>query len=129
MGNERFRGFFLILKRVAQVVSIITVADVIGSSVLLYAQGRLEYFSFAGSLILLFLLEGCIVGAAGGLMYFGLDAIGVVRKEAHNPAVTEEQLKNRKERLESQQRWAVMMIAAGLLMILIGLMISSLAQI
>ncbi len=129
MGNERFRGYLLILKRVAQIVAIFTVADVIGSSVLLYAQGRPEYVSLAVSLTLLFLLEGCLVGAAGGLMYFGLDAIGIVRKEAHSPGDTEEHKKNRKERLESQQRWAVMMIAAGLLMILIGLMISSLAQI
>lgn len=129
MGNERFRGYLLILRRVAQVVSIITVADVIGLSVLLYAQGRLQYFSFLESLILLLLLEGSIVGAAGGFMYFGLDVVGAARREAHDPAITEELLKDRKERRGLKQRWAVTMVAAGLLMILIGLLTSYFARI
>lgn len=108
---------------------IITVADVIGLSVLLYAQGRLQYFSFLESLILLLLLEGSIVGAAGGFMYFGLDVVGAARRETHDPAITEERLKDRKEKRGSQQRWAVTMVAAGLLMILIGLLTSYFARI
>lgn len=129
MGSERFRGYLRILKRVALGILVIIVADVIGLGVLFYAQGRLQYFSFMESLILLLLLEGCIIGAAGGFMYIGLSAVGAARQEAHNPAITQEQLKNRKERRESQQQWAVAMVTTGLLMILIGLLTSSLAQI
>ena len=129
MGSERFRGNLRILKRVALVILVMIILDAVGLGVLFYAQGRLQYFSFMESLILLLLLEGCIIGAAGGFMYIGLGAVGAARQEAHNPAITQEQLKNRKERRESQQQWAVAMVTTGLLMILIGLLTSSLAQI
>ena len=129
MSSERFRGHLRILKRLALVILVIIVADVIGLGVLFYVQGRLQYFSFMKSLILLLLLEGCIIGAAGGFMYIGLGAVGAARREAHNPAITQEELKNRKKRRESQEQWTIAMVTAGLLMILIGFMTSTLAQI
>jgi hypothetical protein len=128
LGNEGFRGHLLVLKRVAQFVLVTIVADVISLDVLFYVQGGL-YFGFMESLILLLMLEGCLVGVAGGVMYLGLDVVAAVRKKAHNAANTQEQLKRRKEKRELRQRWAITMITAGLLMILIGLLISSLTQI
>jgi succinate dehydrogenase/fumarate reductase cytochrome b subunit len=129
MSIERFRGYLRILRRIALVILIIIVADVIGLGVLFYAQGRLQYFSFMESLIVLLLLEGCIVGAAGGLMYIGFGAVWGARREAPDPTITQEGLKNRKERRESQQQWTVAMVTVGLLMILIAFLTSSIAQI
>lgn len=111
------------------VTVIIMILDAAGLGVFLYARAQLQYFDFMRSLILLVLLEGCFIGAAGGFMYIGLGAVGAAREATRNPVVTEKQKKMWKERQESRHQWSVTMIAAGLLMILIGFMMSIIFQI
>jgi hypothetical protein len=129
MSTERFKGYLRILKRIALVIVIITIADAIGLGVILYAQGRLEYFGFMKWLIVLLLLEGCAIGGAGGLMYIGFGTIWGTRRESRDPAPTQAGLKNTKDNRASQQQWTVTMVAVGLLMILIAFLTSSIAQI
>jgi cytochrome c biogenesis factor len=81
------------------------------------------------SLILLLLLEGCFIGAAGGFMYIGLGAVRAAREATRSPAVTEKQKKVWKERQESRDQWSFAMITAGLLMILVGFVMSTIFQI
>lgn len=81
MGKERFRGSLRILKRITLVILVMIALDAAELGALFYAQGRLGYFVFMQSLILLLLLEGCFTGAAGGFMYIGLGAVRAAREQ------------------------------------------------
>ena len=129
MGKERFKGNLRILKRAAMVILVMIILDAAGLGIFFYVQGLLEYYRFMQSLILLLLLEGCFIGAAGGFMYIGLGAVRAAREATRNPAVTEKQKKIWKERQESRHQWSVAMITVGLLMILIGFVVSTVFQI
>jgi hypothetical protein len=129
LGKEGFKGNLHILKRVATVIVIMMILDAAGLGIFFYVQGQLQYPVFMQSLILLLLLEGCFIGAAGGFMYIGLGAVRAAREATRNPAVTEKQKKVWKERQESRDQWSFAMITAGLLMILVGFVMSTIFQI
>lgn len=129
MGNERFVENLRILKRAALVTVIMITLDVAGLGIFFYVQGLLEYYLFMRSLILLLLLEGCLIGTAGGFVYIILGAFRAARPGMRNPAITEKQQEKGRERGESRHQWSVAMITAGLLLILIGFLTSSIFQI
>ncbi|HKZ93982.1 MAG TPA: hypothetical protein VJ249_05315 [Candidatus Bathyarchaeia archaeon] len=133
MNQERFKALLPTLSRIALFILALIVVDAVGLGLLFYFRGGFQYEAFMESLILFMLLEGCFIGAAGAFMFFGFSGGRAESKAAKktdlDPATAQGQQRQLSERRASQQRWAISMIAAGLLLIFIGFLTSTLAQI
>jgi len=109
LNKESFGKPLRILARLVFFVAVMMAIDAIGLSILLYFQGTLAYFEFFQSLILLMLLEGTVITAIGGFLYFATGKRQETRQGTTNPAVS--------------------VMVAGILTILIGFLASAVTNI
>ncbi|NIV43745.1 hypothetical protein GWN49_02500 [Candidatus Bathyarchaeota archaeon] len=92
------------------------------------SRGQWTFPSFINLLIMLLLLEGSLIGAAGGFMFYGYSEYRIARQHAINPAIVGDQRQNWRERRLSQQKWGPAMLVAGFLLIFLGLLVSFFAS-
>jgi len=116
------------LIRTITVVVAILLMNVIGLGAFLLFSGQLHALNFSESLFILLVLEGALIGGAGGFMFIGLSESGIVRQAAINPAIASDQRQRWRERRLSQEKWGMAMLIAGVLLILLGLSISFLTS-
>lgn len=109
LSRESLQRSIRVIARLTFFVAVIMVVDAIGLGVFLYSQGALQYFAFMQSLILLMLLEGSLITAIGGFLFFGSSGRRAAKQGKMSPAVS--------------------IIVIGLLTILIGFLTSALTQI
>ena len=114
-----------LLLRTGMVVGALVLLTVLGLSVVLLSRGAWTLSRLTESLTILLLLEGCLVGAGGAFMFFGYSEYGVARQGAINPAIASDQRRGWNERRLSQQKWGVGMIVAGVLLLVLGLLVST----
>ena len=110
-------------KRMGIILAIILIADVLGLWGFLQAQGAWNLLSFSRQLPLLLLLEGALIGAAGGFMFLGYSEYRISEQGAINPAIAADQRAGWKERRLSQQKWGTSLLIAGVLLITLGLVL------
>lgn len=103
-------------------VGVLTI-DMIGLAIFLYIQGSGALLAFGRLLPLLLLLEGALVGAAGGFMFLGYSEHRISEQGALNPAIAADQRARWKERRLSQQKWGSRLLVMGALLILLGLLL------
>lgn len=125
--REHIRPVVHLLIRVVIVVGVILLIDVIGLWGFLFSKGQWDFASFTGLLIILLLLEGSLIGAAGGFMFMGYSEYRIASQHAINPAIVGDQRQRWKERRLSQQKWGFAMLIAGVLLIILGLLVSFLS--
>jgi len=116
------------LMRIMTVVAAVLLLDIVGSVIFLFYRGQLTSAALTDLLTILLLLEGSVIGAAGGFIFYGYSEYAIARQGGINPAIAREQLQQWKERRLSQQAWGVAMVIAGLLLILLGLLAGSLTS-
>lgn len=95
--REHVKPVLRFLTRIILLVGVILLLNVIGLSFFLFSKGQWNLFSFIELLIILLLLEGCVIGAAGG----GLAFFGYI------------------------EYWSTATMIAGVLLIFLGLLVSS----
>ena len=127
LSNERSIAILRILSRMAVVVAAIVAIDATVLGIFLYSQGGFQYVAFMASLILLMLLEGSLIVATGGFLFFSSKEDKVTEKKISNPPIAQEQ--QRKSKGMSRHQWAVSIMVTGFLLILIGFLTSALTQI
>jgi hypothetical protein len=126
--REYVKPVLRFLMRIVIVVGVILLLNVIGLGVFLFSRGQWNLPSFLEFLVILLLLEGSLIGAAGGFMFYGYSEYRIARQHAINPAIIGDQRQKWKERRLSQQKWGPAMLVAGFLLIFLGLLISFLAS-
>lgn len=109
LNRESFGKPLRVLARLVFFIAVMIAIDAIGLSIFLYFQGTLAYFEFFQSLILLMLLEGTVITAIGGFLYF---ATG-----------------KRQETIQGKINPAVSVMVVGVLTILIGFLTSAVTNI
>jgi len=129
MSKNGFRGDSKFLILVAILVLAMIAVDAIGLGLRLYSQGAFEIERLLEQLVLLMLLEGSLVGVAGAFLSFFFGKPKDTRKGELNPATAKEQQQALKEKRLSIKRWALAMLVAGVLLIVIGFLTSIIAQV
>ena len=129
LSKERFGAPLRILGRIAVVITAIIIIDAGVLGVFFYSKGEFQYATFIESLILLILLEGSLIVATGGFLFFGSKEDNVTKQKITNPTIAQEQIQKSKGRGMSRHQWAVSMMVAGFLLIFIGFLTSALTQI
>lgn len=119
MGERGPLGRFLV--GVLIVVGVIFVLDAIGLAVFLFSRGQLTLATFKEFLGIVLLLEGSVIGGAGGFLYLGYSEYQVARQDAINPAIIADHAQRFSERRMSQQKWGTIMLITGFLLILLFL--------
>lgn len=122
--REHIRPVLRFLIRIGIVVGVILLFDVIGLWVFLFSGGQTCLLSFTELLTILLLLEGSLIGVAGAFMFVGYSEYRIARQGAINPAIVGDQRQRWRERRLSQQKWGMAMLIAGVLLILLGLLVS-----
>jgi len=122
--REHARPVLRFLIRIGAVVGAILLSDVVGLSIFLAFRGQWDLLNLTELLTILLLLEGSILGAAGGFMFVGYSEYGLLRQAAINPALAREQRDGWKDRRVSQQKWSVAMLVVGVLLIFLGFLVS-----
>jgi len=128
LSAERTKPVLRFLIRMLIVVGAVLAFDIIGLSVFLLFRGQWNLTSFTELLTILLLLEGSLIGAAGGFMFFGYSEYRVAMQGAINSAIVADQRQRWRERRLSQQKWGVAMLIAGVLLIFLGLLVSLLTS-
>jgi hypothetical protein len=123
LSVERVKPALRFFKRMGMILAVILLADVLGLWGFLQAQGAWNLLSFSRQLPLLLLLEGALIGAAGGFMFLGYSEYRISEQGAINPAIAADQREGWKERRLSQQKWGTSLLIAGVLLILLGLVL------
>ncbi len=126
--KEYVRPVLKFLMRILIVVGVILLLNAIGLGVFLLSRGQWTLPSFTNLLTMLLLLEGSLIGAAGGFMFYGYSEYRIASQHAINPAIVGDQRQNWRERRLSQQKWGPAMLVAGFLLIFLGLLVSFLAS-
>jgi hypothetical protein len=126
--REHISPVLRFLIRIVIVVAVVLLLNVIGLWVFLFSRGQWNLLSFIELLTILLLLEGSLIGAAGGFMFYGYSEYGIARQHAINPAIVGNQRQRWRERRLSQQKWGVAMMIAGVLLIFVGLLVSFLTS-
>lgn len=116
------------LKRMGKIVGAILLCDTVGLSVLLLSKGQWTISSFTELLTLLLLLEGALIGAVGGFMFFGYGEYSLFREAAINPMVARDQIEGWRKRRLAQRKWGLAMLVAGFTLIFLGLLVSILTS-
>lgn len=120
----------MLTRTAARIVSwtlTIIAVDALGLYLFLYFQGLFLFELFIEALTLLMLLEGCLISAAGGFMFFGFTGFRDSKREAPEPTAAQERQKKSAEKRVVGERLAFTLIASGLLLIFMGFLISALA--
>ena len=110
------------------VVGVMLLLNVIGLWIFLFSRGQWSLLGFIELLAVLLLLEGTLIGAAGGFMFYGYSEHGIFRQHAIDPAIVSDQRQRWRERRLSQQKWGVAMLIAGALLIVAALLVSLLTS-
>jgi hypothetical protein len=126
--REHISPVLRFLIRIVIVVAVVLLLNVIGLWVFLFSRGQWNLLSFIELLTILLLLEGSLIGAAGGFMFYGYSEYGIARQHAINPVIVGDQRQRWRERRLSQQKWGVAMMIAGVLLIFVGLLVSFLTS-
>ncbi len=113
-----------LLIRVAKIAGAIVAVDTVGLWAFLLFQGRARLLEFANLLTILLLLEGALLGAAGCFLFFGYSEYAVKGQAALWPSLAGDQLRGWRERRLAQQKWGFAMVIIGVLLILLGLLVS-----
>ncbi len=100
-------------------VGVILLLDTLGLWVLFFFSGQWDPSHFVELAEILLLLEGSLMGAAGGFMYIGYSEYRIGRQHAINPAIIADQRQRWKERRLSQHKWGLALLIAGSILILI----------
>jgi len=127
LRKEHVRAVLRILGRMAVIIAAIVTIEAMVLGVFLYSQGGLQYVTFMESLILLMLLEGSLIVATGGFLFFSSKEDKVTERKITNPTIAKEQ--QQKPKGMSRHQWAVSIMVAGFLLIFIGFLTSALTQI
>jgi len=122
--KEHMKTVVRFLKRIGIVVVTILLSDMIGLWIFLLLNGQGSLQNFVELLSILLLLEGALIGAIGGFMYYGYSEYRIAGQAALWPTLASEQMKNWRKRRLSQQKWGIAMLIAGALLIFLGLLIS-----
>lgn len=122
--REHIKPAFRFLARILVAVGAILMCDVIGLWAFLFFQGLWSLFSFTELLTILLLLEGSLIGAIGGFMFYGFSEYRLMGQAALWPTLAGEQARGWRERRLSQQKWGFAMLIAGILLILLGLLVT-----
>ncbi len=126
--REYIRPVISFLVRIVIIVGVILLLNVICLWVLLFSSGQAYVLSFSEFLTVLLLLEGSLIGGAGGFMFLGYSEYRIARMHAINPAIAGDQRQRWKERRLSQQKWGLRILIAGVFLILLGLLVSYLTS-
>lgn len=129
IGREGIKLILRYVIRVGIISGAILLLNVVGLWGLLSSSGQWNLVSFTELLTLLLLLEGLLIGAAGGLMVFGYSEYRIAGQAAIIPAIARDQLQRWRERRLSQQKWGIATLIAGLLLTFLGLLVSALASV
>lgn len=113
-----------LLIRVAAIVGAILAGDTMGLWTYLWFQGRARLLEFTYLLTILLLLEGALLGAAGCFLFFGYSEFALRGQAALWPSLAGDQLRGWRERRLAQQKWGFAMVIVGVLLILLGLLVS-----
>jgi hypothetical protein len=127
--REYAKSVIQYLFRITLVIIVILTLDAIGLSGFLVSKGQFSLSKFNETLTILLLLEGTLIGAGGAFMFLGYSEVRVAGQAALNPAVASDQVNKWRERRLSQQKWGVPVLIAGLLLFLLGLLMSFLGSI
>ncbi len=120
--KEHVRPVLRFFTRIVIAVGVILLLDILGLWVLFFFTGQWNLSHFVELIEILLLLEGSLIGAAGGFMYVGYSEYRIGRQHAINPAIVADQRQRWRERRLSQQKWGLAMLIAGFLLILIFLL-------
>lgn len=126
--REHVRPVLRFLTRVGMVVGVILLLDVMGLWGFLFSRGQEYLLSFTEFLTILLLVEGSLIGVAGAFMFVGYSEYRIAGQGAINPAIVGDQRQRWRERRLSQQKWGIAMLIAGILLILLGLLVSFLTS-
>lgn len=126
--RENIRRILRFLVRIGIIVGVILLFNVAVLWVFLFSRGQWNLLIFTELLTILLLLEGALVGVVGAFMFFGYSEYMIARQGAINPAIVGDQRQKWRERRLSQQKWGIRMVIAGVLLILLGLMVSFLTS-
>ena len=124
ISREYAKPVLRFLIRIGAVAGAILLADVIGLSIFLTYLGQWDISNLTQLLTILLLLEGALLGAAGGFMFLGYSEYGLLGQAAINPALAREQRDKWKDRRVSQQKWGIAMLIIGTMLIFLGLLVS-----
>jgi len=122
--REHIKPVLRFLIRIGIVVGVILLFDVIGLWFFLFSQEQWNLLSFIEPLALLLLSEGSLIGAVGGFMFYGYSEYRLRGQAALWPTLASDQAQRWRERRMSQQKWGIAMLIAGVLLILLGLLVS-----
>jgi len=122
--REHIKPVFRFLTRILIVIGAILMCNAIGLWAFLFFQGMWNFLSFTELMTILLLLEGSLIGAVGGFMFYGFSEYGLKSQAALWPTLAGEQARGWRERRLSQQKWGVAMLIAGVLLILLGLLVN-----
>ena len=89
--KEDIKPVFRFLTRILMVIGAILMCDVIGLWAFLFVQGLWSLLSFTELLTILLLLEGSLVGAVGGFMFYGFSEYRLMGQAALWPTFAGEQ--------------------------------------
>lgn len=118
-----------ILSRIGLFLAIVVAIDAAGLTVYFYSQGILEYFMLMEYLILLMLLEGSLIVAVGGFLFFFSGKSKVSKQKAADLEIVNEQRRRSGERGVSPQMLPVLIMVTGFLLIFIGFLTSAISQV
>ncbi len=127
MNEERRTMLTKTATRIVSWTLAIIAVDALGTYLFLYFQGPFLFELFIEALTLLMLLEGCLIIAAGGFMFFGFTGFGDSERKAAKPNDAKEGQKKSVEKRVVGERLAFKLIALGLLLIFLGFLISAIA--
>ena len=126
--REHIKPVLRFLIRIGKVVGTILLFDVVGVWIFLFSQQVWNLLSFAELLIILLLLEGALIGAGGGFIFYGFSEFRLRGQAALWPTLASDQARKWKERRLSQQKWGLAMLITGVLLIFLGLLVSFLTS-
>jgi len=126
--REYVRPVLRFLIRTMIGVGVILLLDVIGLWVFLSPRGQWNLSSFIELLTILLLVEGSLIGAAGGFMFFGYGEYQLFGQAAINPIIARDQKQRWRERRLSQQKLGIAMLIAGVVLLFLGLLVSFLTS-
>lgn len=95
--REHVKPALHFLIRIMMIVGAILLLNVIGLWIFLLSRGEGNPSSFIELLTILLLLEGALIGAAGGFMFYGYSEHGIFRQHAIDPAIVSDQRQRKTE--------------------------------
>ena len=121
--REHIEPVLRYLMRVGIVIGAILLFDVIGLWFFLFSQGIWNLPKFVELLSILLALEGSVIGAVGGFMFYGYSEFMFMRQAALWPTLASDQRQRWRKRRLSQQKWGIAMLITGVLLIFLFLLI------